>query len=78
MLSPLFLATTSAKATYNFDDLEELSTSLEKIMSEEGPVFVAIKVHPEVENLPIGLRERRPSRSRAQTITDLRQELGIS
>ena len=66
------------KATYNFDDLEELSTSLEKIMSEEGPVFVAIKVHPEVENLPIGLRERRPSRSRAQTITDLRQELGIS
>tara|TARA_A100001037_G_scaffold12876_2_gene12046 strand:- start:63 stop:647 length:585 start_codon:yes stop_codon:yes gene_type:complete len=66
------------KATYNFDDLEELSTSLEKIMSEEGPVFVAIKVHPEVENLPIGLRERRPSRSRSQTITDLRQELGIS
>ena len=66
------------KATYNFDDLEELSTSLEKIMSEEGPVFVAIKVHPEVENLPIGLRERRPSRSRSQTIADLRQELGIS
>ena len=66
------------KATYNFDDLEELSTSLEKIMSEEGPVFVAIKVHPEVENLPIGLRERRPSRRRSQTITDLRQELGIS
>jgi phosphonopyruvate decarboxylase len=65
-------------ATYNFDDLEELSTSLEKIMSQEGPVFVAIKVHPEVENLPIGLRERRPSRNRAQTISDLRGELSIS
>ena len=47
-------------------------------MSQEGPIFVAIKVHPEVENLPIGLRERRPSRSRAQTISDLREELGIS
>ncbi len=65
-------------ATYNFDDLEELSTSLNEIMNEKGPVFVAIKVEAEVENLPIGLRERRQTRNRAQTITDLRQELGIS
>ena len=64
-------------ATYNFDDLEELSTSLEEIMSQEGPIFVAIKVPAEVENLPIGMRERRPTRSRAQTISDLRSELGI-
>ena len=60
-------------ATYNFDDLEELSTSLEEIMS----IFVAIKVPAEVENLPIGMRERRATRSRAQTISDLRSELGI-
>ncbi|MEC8891144.1 MAG: thiamine pyrophosphate-dependent enzyme [Chloroflexota bacterium] len=65
-------------ATYNFDDLEELSTSLNEIMNEKGPIFVAIKVEAEVENLPIGLRERRQTRNRAQTITDLRQELGIS
>ena len=65
-------------ATYSFDDLEELSTSLDEIMNEKGPVFVAIKVEAEVENLPIGLRERRETRNRAQTITDLRQELGIS
>ena len=65
-------------ATYSFDDLEELSTSLDEIMNEKGPVFVAIKVEAEVENLPIGLRERRQPRNRAQTITDLRQELGIS
>ena len=65
-------------ATYNFDDLEELSTSLDEIMNKKGPVFVAIKVEAEVENLPIGLRERRETRNRAQTITDLRQELGIS
>ena len=65
-------------ATYSFDDLEELSTSLDEIINEKGPVFVAIKVEAEVENLPIGLRERRQTRNRAQTITDLRQELGIS
>ena len=65
-------------AAYNFDELEELSTSLEEIMTQKGPGFVAIKVQAEVENLPIGMREKRASRSRAQTITDLRSELGIS
>ena len=71
-------AGTGYAATYNFDDLEELSTSLDEIMSQDGPVFVAIKVPAEVENLPIGMREKRASRSRGQTISDLRAELGIS
>ena len=65
-------------ATYSFDDLEELSTSMGEIMDETGPVFVSIKINPEVQNLPIGLRERRPSRGRAETIDTLREELGIS
>ena len=45
---------------------------------EKGPVFVAIKVMPEVENEPIGRRQRTPMRNRAETIRDLRQELGIA
>ncbi len=65
-------------STYNFDDLEEFSTSVGEILEQEGPVFVAIKVVPEVENAPIGLRERRPSRGRAETISTLREELGIA
>ena len=65
-------------ATYNFTDLEELTTSLEEIMNTEGPVFVAIKINPEIENLPMGLREKRKTRSRAQTINDLRKELNIN
>ena len=65
-------------ATYNFSDLEELTTSLEEIMNTEGPVFVAIKINPEIENLPMGLREKRNTRSRAQTINDLRKELNIN
>jgi hypothetical protein len=47
-------------------------------MAEAGPVFVAVKIVPEVENLPIGMRARVPARSRSETIKDLRQELGIA
>ncbi len=65
-------------AAYSFTDLEEFATSVDQIMKETGPVFVAIKVVPEVENEPIGRRQRRPSRSRAETIRDLHSELGIT
>lgn len=65
-------------SAYNFDDLEEFATRIEDIMQEQGPVLISVKVEPEVQNLPIGLRERRPSRGRAQTIDELRAELGIS
>ena len=64
-------------AAYHFDDLETFDAKVGEILHETGPVFVAIKVIPEIENEPIGLRQRRPSRSRAETIRDLRQELGI-
>ena len=64
-------------SAYNFDDLEDFATSIEDIMQEDGPILIAIKVQPEIENLPIGLRERRVTRSRAETIKDLRAELGI-
>ena len=64
--------------THSFKDLEDFVTSLESIMEETGPVFVAVKIVPEIENLPIGMRTRRPSRSRAETIRELRQELGIT
>ena len=64
-------------ATYNFTDLEELTTSMEKIMNTEGPIFVAIKINPEIENLPMGLRENHHTRTILQTINDLRKELNI-
>jgi len=40
--------------------------------------LVAIKVVPAIENEPIGRRQRRPMRNRAQTIRELREELGIT
>ena len=64
-------------ASYQFDNLEDFANNIEQIMRQSGPVFVAMKMVPKVENEPIGRRERRPIRSRAQTIADLQAELGI-
>ncbi len=65
-------------ATYHFDDLEDLATSMAEIMDREGPVFVSVKIKPEVENLPVGMRQRTRRRSRQETIDTLQAELGIT
>ena len=65
-------------ATYEFDDLETFGRDVGDILSQQGPVFVAIKVVPEVENEPIGRRQRRPIRNRAETIRVLQEELKIT
>ena len=64
-------------STHHFDDLEDFATGVEGILSEQGPVFVTVKIVPEVETLPIGLRKGWPGRKLAETIRDLQQELGI-
>ena len=68
---------TGYAAAYEFDDLETFGRDVGDILSQRGPVFVAIKVVPEIENEPIGRRQRRPMRSRAETIRVLQEELGI-
>jgi sulfopyruvate decarboxylase subunit beta len=63
---------------FAFDKLEDFSQALPGIMREPGPVFVALKVHPEVENQPIGQRSRWMKRTRLQAIADLQHELNIA
>ena len=41
-------------------------------------MFIAIKIVPEVENMPKGMRAPQPRCSRQETIRYLRQELGIA
>jgi thiamine pyrophosphate-dependent acetolactate synthase large subunit-like protein len=65
-------------STHSFTDLEELVTSMESIMNEEGPVFISIKINPEVQNLPMALRDRTSGRSRTETIRDFQKEMGIA
>jgi thiamine pyrophosphate-dependent acetolactate synthase large subunit-like protein len=62
---------------FAFDELEQLAGSLPEILDKPGPVFVAMKVAPEIENAPIGRRRRWQTRTRDQVIRDLRAELGV-
>ena len=65
-------------STFSFDNLEEFADNIEKVMQAEGPVFVAMKMTPKIENEPIGRRVRSPQRGRAETIKVMQEELSIS
>ena len=65
-------------SAHSFDNLEDFATNVGEILKETGPVFVALKIVPKVENRPVGLRVNTPPRSRAETIKTVRKELGIS
>jgi phosphonopyruvate decarboxylase len=62
---------------FAYDELEAFAHGLPDIMAEPGPVFVALKVLPEVENSPIGRRSRWQTRTRDKVLQDLRSELGV-
>lgn len=64
--------------TYSFTDLEALTAALPEILGKPGPVFVAMKVKPDVENKPIGERVRWRKRSWVQVIADLQRKIGIA
>jgi thiamine pyrophosphate-dependent acetolactate synthase large subunit-like protein len=66
------------RSTYTFDNLEDFSNNIEKILSEPGPVFVAMKVFPEIENEPINSRRRWRTRTTGQVVNDIKQELGVA
>jgi thiamine pyrophosphate-dependent acetolactate synthase large subunit-like protein len=61
-----------------FDEVADLARELPAILGRPGPVFVALKVYPEVENAPISRRQRWQTRSRDQVLQDLRGGLGIA
>jgi thiamine pyrophosphate-dependent acetolactate synthase large subunit-like protein len=63
---------------YAYDNLETFSSNVERILNEPGPVFVWLKVRPEIENKPIGSRSQWRTRSQVQVVMDLKKELGIA
>ncbi len=63
---------------YAYDNLETFSINVERILGEPGPVFVALKVRPEVENTPIGGRSKWRKRSQVQVVAELKKELGLA
>jgi hypothetical protein len=65
-------------AAYSFDYLDVIVENLEEILHQTGPVFIAVKVVPLIENEPIGRRQRTPMPTRAASVKALREELGIA
>jgi thiamine pyrophosphate-dependent acetolactate synthase large subunit-like protein len=63
---------------YAYDNLESFSINIERILAEPGPVFVALKVRPEVVNQAIGARPKWRKRGWAQVIAEFKKEFGIA
>jgi thiamine pyrophosphate-dependent acetolactate synthase large subunit-like protein len=63
--------------TFSFDSLESFAVNIESILGEPGPVFVAMKVIPEIQNEPIGKRRKWQTRTRRQMLDDLKKELRL-
>ncbi len=45
-------------ATFSFDNLEDLATGIGEVMATTGPVFVHLRIKPEIENTPVQFRQR--------------------
>ncbi len=59
----------------SYTELQDLEADLPGILAAEGPVFVHMKVTPEIQNKAIGKRTPWNPREGAQVITDLRGAL---
>src|ERR1700709_2225980 len=62
-------------SAHSFAEIEDFTRELPGIMAAAGPVFVALKVLPEVENSPIGQRVRWRKRGADKVVADLRAAL---
>lgn len=62
---------------FAFSELDAFERGLPGILNEPGPVFVTMKVHPEIENEAIGNRKKWRTRSQPQVVADLKKELQI-
>lgn len=71
------LATSAGYAhSYRFDDLEDFVTRAEEVFSQDGPVFVAAKVIPDIrlpEERAAGGQRRTP-----EAVLDLREEFAAA
>ncbi len=65
------------KRTYSIDNLEDFASQIEEILGQPGPVFVALKIEPEIINEPINARPQWQRKTRNQSVADMKAELGI-
>ena len=63
--------------TYSIDNLEDFANQIEEILGQPGPVFIALKIDPEIINEPINARPQWQRKTRNQAVSDMKAELGI-
>ena len=66
------------RAAYAYDSLETWSNNIVRILSEPGPVFVALKIVPEVINEPIGSRKPWNTRTKDEVIRTMQKAIGVT
>ena len=62
---------------FAFTELDAFTKALPDILGKPGPVFVAMKVKPEIENEAIGNRRKWRTRTQPQVVADLKKALQI-
>ncbi len=63
-------------SVFSFDNLEDLTTGMDEVLAAPGPVFVHLRVEPEIENTPVQFRQRQ-KRTVKQAFEELGQNLGV-
>lgn len=63
-------------ASYEFDNSEDLATNIDSVLAQSGPVFVCLKIVPEIDNTPVQFRER-PRRNIRHAKEDLGRVFGF-
>ena len=65
-------------STYEFDDLEEFATQIERVLDETGPVLVSVKTVPNPRERGQRTQETAsPRRSATVAVSELMQDLGV-
>lgn len=59
-------------AVYDFEDTEDLATGIAQALNTKGPVFIRLRIEPEIENTPVQFRTR-PTRNTTSAARELRQ-----
>ena len=45
-------------AVFSFDNLEDFTTGIDQVLASAGPVFINLRIEPEIENTPVAFRPR--------------------
>ncbi len=59
-------------AVYDFEDTEDLATGIDQALNAKGPVFIRLRIEPEIENTPVQFRTR-PTRNTTSAAKELRE-----